>query len=178
MYTVALNKGSSKWCCCMFWFVAAAIFAGVFGWAFARNVTHREDGVDFSGHALCTPGNITFVTGFVWNQYPLPVGATTISPPNIPSGFVGKNFLALIDNPPTYSYVTGKVVSIDGNSFVPSASVPVELSSGETASGEIASIESNATGHRCTVTIDFNIGHALNPIFGEAYTGQQIFHLF
>ena len=112
---------------CIFWFVAAAIFAGVFGWAFARNVTHREaGGVDFSGHALCRPRNITFTTGFLWKQYPLPVGVKTIGP-NIPFKFVDKNFIALLSSG---SYLVGKVDSIDGRSFVPSNTM-IESGSGE-----------------------------------------------
>ena len=104
--------------CTVFWFAIAAMFAGLFGWAYTRNI-QEAGGIDITADATCGPSRITLHPPLVaWAQHPAPVAIYQANK-SVLSRFEGRNFLAALLGPrPTY--FTGKIGPFTTNlSFTP-----------------------------------------------------------
>ena len=98
--------------CCIFWFAAAVVFAGVFGWAYQQQFGQY----DVSGMVTCDINHqrCTFEenTIYAWSQHPDKPDVEKIT--QIPDGYDGKNYLLFEQGKKP---VSGKIHIKDGNSF-------------------------------------------------------------
>ena len=123
--------------CTVFWFAIAAMFAGLFGWAYTRNIQHG--GYDITANATCSADKITLHPPLVaWAQHPAPVAIYQANK-SVLSRFEGRNFLAALPGP---THFTGKVGTVDGYSFTVQAKL------------KLPSNASSSLNVSCQVTLD------------------------